>query len=111
VGCRGTRCGRRGRRRDLPPTREGSGRPIRVAGRHIEGRQPNFFALGWTLSQRPFDDLVVVLFETDWTVQYAYRLPLEAVVDHHRQPGRQGCRLMIKRDDSWRSDSRAQRLA
>ena len=32
------------------------GRRIRVAGRHIEGRQPNFFTAGETLASRPFDD-------------------------------------------------------
>jgi hypothetical protein len=91
--------------------RDPQGRRIRVAGRHIEGREPNFFALGETLAGQPFDDLVVVLFETDWTPRYAYRLPLDAVIEHHKQLGRQGCRLMIKGDDGWRHDRRAERLA
>ena len=90
--------------------RDADGRRIRVAGRHIEGRQPNYFALGPTLDGAPFDDLVVVLFEEDWTIRYAYRLPLAAVADHHKQPGRQGCRLMITNDAPWRSDPRADRL-
>ena len=90
--------------------RDTNGRRIRVAGRHIESRQPNFFALGPSLIDAPFDDLVVVLFETDWMVRYAYLVPLEAAVDHHKQPGVQGCRLMIRGDDSWRSDPRVRRL-
>jgi hypothetical protein len=90
--------------------RDARGRRIRVAARHIERRQPNFFALGDSLAGDPFDDIVVVLFESDWSVCYAYRLPLNAARDHHKQPGRQGCRLMIRGDDSWRSDPRAQRL-
>jgi hypothetical protein len=49
-------------------------------------------------------------FEEDWTIRYAYRLPLAAVADHHTQPGRQGCRLMITNDSPWRSDPRADRL-
>ncbi len=65
--------------------RDADGRRIRVAGRHIEGRQPNYFALGPTLDGAPFDD-------------------------HHKQPGRQGCRLMITNDSPWRSDPRADRL-
>jgi hypothetical protein len=84
--------------------RDPNGRRIRVAARHTEGRQPNFFALGNTLEGDPFDDVVVVLFESDWSVRYAYRLSLDAARDHHKQPGRQGCRLMIRGDDSWRSD-------
>jgi hypothetical protein len=56
------------------------GRRIRVAGRHIEGRQPNYFALGSTLSGDPFDDVAVVLFNSDWSVKYAYRLPLDAAI-------------------------------
>lgn len=70
----------------------------------------NFFALGPSLIDAPFDDLVVVLFETDWMVRYAYLVPLEAAVDHHKQLGVQGCRLMIRGDDSWRSDPRVRRL-
>ena len=64
---------------------DADGRRIRVAGRHIEGRQPNDFALGPTLDGA-------------------------AVADHHKQPGRQGCRLMITNDSPWRSDPRADRL-
>src|SRR5689334_4592254 len=74
--------------------RDTSGRRIRVAGRHIDGRQPTSFSLGDTLDGDPFDDLVLVLFTPDWSVQYAYRLPLEAARRHHKQPGQQGCRLM-----------------
>lgn len=87
------------------------GRRIRVAGRHIEGRQPNYFSLGDTLAGSPFDDVVVVLFNNDWSVKYAYRLPLSAAVTHHNQPGRQGCRLGIRGDDSWRDDPAVERLA
>jgi hypothetical protein len=90
--------------------RDGTGRRIRVAGRHIRARQPNFFALGATLDGNPFDDLVVVLFNTDWSIRYAYRLPLHAAIAHHRQPGQQGCRLMIVGDDDWRSDPAVERL-
>jgi hypothetical protein len=90
--------------------RDPGGRRVRVAGRHIEGREPNYFHVAPTLTDE-FDDLVVILFDPDWTVRYAYRLPLEAVIDHHRQPGDQGCRLMIVGDDSWRTDSRVERLA
>src|SRR5258705_399935 len=71
--------------------RDGGARRVRVAGRHIEGRQPNYFSAGPTLAGEPFDDLVVVFFNRDWSVRYAYRLPIEAVVTHHKQPGRQGC--------------------
>ena len=91
--------------------RDESGRRVRVAGRHIEGRQPNYFSIGPTLAGDPFDDFVVVLFDEDWSVQYAYRLPVEAVIDHHKQPGAQGCRLMIRGDDGWRSDPRVEHLA
>jgi len=80
------------------------GRRIRVAGRHIESRQPNYFHAGQSLEGDPFDNLVVVLFRSDWTVEYAYRLPLDAVRHHHKQPGRQACRLMIRGGDSWRLD-------
>lgn len=66
------------------------GRRLRVARRHIEGRQPNYFSLGSTLAGDPFDDVIVVLFEPDWSVRYAYRVPLEAAVRHHRQPGQPG---------------------
>src|SRR5919199_727198 len=48
--------------------RDRGGRRIRVAGRHIENRQPNFFPLGDTLAGDPFDDIVVVLFDSDWSV-------------------------------------------
>src|SRR3954470_19454819 len=58
--------------------RDGRGRRLRVAGRHIESRQPNFFAVGDSLAGEPFDDLVVVLFDQHWSVRYAYRPPLEA---------------------------------
>lgn len=81
------------------------GRRIRVAGRHVRGREPNFFHISDTLQGDPFDDLVVVLFAPDWTTRYAYRLPLKAVRHHHKQPGKQGCRLMIRGDDSWRYDT------
>lgn len=87
------------------------GERIRVAGRHIEGRQPNYFHLGQTLAGGPFDDVVVVLFNPDWSVGYAYRVPLAAAVAHHRQPGKQGCRLMIRGNDSWRRDPGIERLA
>jgi hypothetical protein len=87
------------------------GRRIRVAGRHIEGRQPNYFALGSTLSGDPFDDVAVVLFNSDWSVKYAYRLPLDAAIRHHKRPGVQGCRLMIRGDDGWRSDDSVEQLA
>jgi hypothetical protein len=91
--------------------RDPKDRRIRVAGRRIEGRQPNFFSLGETLDGEPFDDVVLVLFNSDWSVQYAYRLPLEAARRHHKQPGRQGCRLMIRGDDRWRDDPDVERLA
>jgi hypothetical protein len=91
--------------------RDRRGRRVRVAGRHYEGRQPNYFAVGPTLASDPFDDLVVVFFDRDWSVRYAYRLPFEAVVRHHKQPGRQGCRLMIRGDDGWRFDARVEQLA
>lgn len=81
-------------------------RRIRVAGRHVRDREPNFFSVGETLAGKRFDELGVVLFEPDWSVRYAYCVPLAAVIEHHKQPGRQGCRLMIKGDDSWRSDPR-----
>lgn len=87
------------------------GRRIRVAGRHIEGRQPNYFDLGKTLAGEPFDDVVVVLFNADWSIDYAYRVPLAAAVAHHKQPGRQGCRLMIRGDDAWRGDIEVEKLA
>ena len=87
------------------------GRRIRVAGRHIEGRQPNYFSLGSTLRGEPFDDVVVVLFNQDWSVEYAYRLPLGAAIEHRKQPGRQGCRLMIRGDDGWRLDDAVEPLA
>jgi hypothetical protein len=89
--------------------RSRDGRRIRVAGRHIEGRQPNYFSLGDTLSGDPFDEVVVVLFNDDWSVNYAYRLPLSAAIAHHKQPGCQGCRLMIRGDDSWRTDPTVER--
>jgi hypothetical protein len=63
--------------------RTGDGRRTRVAGRHVEGREPNFFVLGDTLAGDPFDDVVVVLFETDWSVRYAYRLALDVARQHH----------------------------
>jgi hypothetical protein len=91
--------------------RDRQGRRVRVAGRHIGGRQPNYFNLGATLASDPFDDVVVVLFNTDWSVRYAYRVPLAAAIAHHKQPGRQGCRLMIRGDDSWRGDSEVERLS
>jgi hypothetical protein len=90
--------------------RGADGRRIRVAGRHVRGREPNFFELGPSLSGDPFDEVVVVLFENDWSVRYAYRVSLDAAIDHHKQPGVQGCRLMIRGDDSWRSDPRIERL-
>lgn len=80
-------------------------------GRHIEGRQPNYFALGSTLRGVPFDDIAVVLFNGDWSVKYAYRLPLDAANRHHKQPGVQGCRLMIRGDDGWRLDGAVEQLA
>lgn len=58
------------------------GRRIRVAGRHVAGREPNYFHVGPTLAGDPFDDLVVVLFERDWSVRYAHRLPIGAVRRH-----------------------------
>lgn len=91
--------------------RDARGRRIRVVSRHVESREPNYFALGPSFEGDPFDDLIVILFESDWTIRYAYRLPLAVVVEHHRQPGVQGCRLMIRGDDSWREDPRAERLA
>lgn len=84
---------------------------IRVAGRHIEGRQPTYFHLGQTLAGEPYDEVVVVLFNPDWSVNYAYRLSLAAAIAHHKKPGRQDCRLMIRGDDSWRRDARIERLA
>ena len=72
--------------------------------RFIEPRYQGEASDGTTLDGEPFEDLVVVLFNRDWSVQYAYRLPIETVRRHHKQPGRQGCRLMIRGDDSWRDD-------
>ena len=89
--------------------RDPRGRRIRVAGRHIEARQPNFFPIGSTLEGDPFDELAVVLFAQDWSVSYAYLLPMQAVRIHHKQPGAQGPRL--KGDDSWRSDPLVEELA
>lgn len=90
--------------------RANTGKRVKVAGRRIHGRQPNFFAVGSTLDGDPFDEFAVVLFEGDWTVRYAYLLPIAAVRTHHKQPGSQGCRLMIRGDDSWRRDPSAQSL-
>jgi hypothetical protein len=71
---------------------------------------PNYFSLGTILRGDPFDELVVILFGADWDVEYGYRMPLDAARDHHKQPGVQGCRLMIT-DDSWREDPRVESLA
>jgi hypothetical protein len=87
------------------------GRRIRVAGRHIEKRTPNYFHLGSSLDGDPFDDAVVVLFRPDWSVEYAYRVPLSTAKRHYRQPGRQGCRLMIRGNDDWRRDPEVELLA
>src|SRR5690242_9500093 len=66
--------------------RDKHGRRVRVAGRHVRRRQPNFFSVGESLTGDPFDDLVVVLFNPDWTIGYAYRLPIEVVRRHAKQP-------------------------
>ena len=91
--------------------RDGQGRRIRVAARHIKNRQPNYFHLGDTLAGSPFDGIAVVLFKPDWSVSYAYLLPLEVVLRHHKQPGVQKPRLMIRGDDSWREDPSVEALA
>jgi hypothetical protein len=78
-----------------------NGRRARVAGRHVEQRRPKFFHLGSTLRGDPFDELIVVMFDRDWTVEYAYQLSFEAVLRMHTQPGAQGCRLLTTRTDSW----------
>lgn len=66
--------------------------------------------MGPTLDGDPFDALAVILFEADWSVRYAYLLPIDVVRAHHKQPGARGCRLMIRGDDSWRVDPAAQSL-
>ena len=66
--------------------------------------------LGSTLRGDPFDDVVVILFNSDWSVRYAYCLPLDAAIRHHKQPGAQGCRLLIRGDDSWRTDPSVEQL-
>lgn len=58
------------------------GRRVHVAGRHIEGRQPNYLHLGKTLAGDPFDDVVVVLFNSDWSISYAYRVDLTRFRGH-----------------------------
>jgi hypothetical protein len=89
-------------RRRVPITcvsKTGDGPEPRAA--HVEQRRPKFFHLGSTLRGDPFDELIVVMFDRDWTVEYAYQLSFEAVLRMHTQPGAQGCRLLTTRTDSW----------
>ena len=84
--------------------RDRSGSRVRVAGRHIEGRMPLYFHLGAGVGTDQFDELVVVLFEPDWSVRYAYAVAADALPDLSKVYGNTPPRLLVGDAEAWATD-------
>lgn len=85
------------------------GSRVQVRARHVKTRAPQNIKVAHRLDERSYDELALVMFRPDYSVEWAYRIAWEALPRLCAKYNGTGYRLLLP--GKWREDPAVRPLA